>query len=144
VAANCIAAWDGSVWSALGTGIGGGSFGGNGPYVYVLAADGSGHLFVGGEYSLAGTNVSPFIAQANISSVSPGGVIQSIRVGGGTVTLDCQGVSGSAYSVQRATDVLMSQNLTTLLKTNAPSNGLFRFIDPNPPTAAAFYRLLQK
>jgi len=30
------------------------------------------------------------------------------------------------------------------MKTNAPSNGLFRFIDPNPPAAATFYRLLQQ
>ncbi len=93
---------------------------------------------------MAGTKVSPFIAQANVTGVPLGGVIQSIRVGGGTVTLDCQGVSGSPYSLQRASDARMGQNLTTLLKTNAPSSGLFRFIDPNPPTAAAFYRLLQQ
>ena len=93
---------------------------------------------------MAGTNVSPFIAQANLSGVPPGGVIQSIRVGGGTVTLDCQGISGSPYSVQRATDVQLTQNLTTLLKTNAPANGLFLCTDPNPPAAAAFYRLLQQ
>ena len=93
---------------------------------------------------MAGTNVSPFIARATIGSVAPVSVIQDIRVSGGTVTLDCQGLPASPYSVQRATDVLMSQSLTTLLKTNAPSNGLFQFVDPNPPAAAAFYRLLQK
>ena len=93
---------------------------------------------------MAGTNVSPFIAQASISSVPAGAVIQSISVGGGAVTLNFQGVAGLPYSVQRATDVLMSQNLTTLLKTNAPSNGLFRFVDSNPPAAEGFYRLLQK
>ena len=38
-------------------------------YVYALAADGAGHLFVGGQFSLAGTNVSPFIAQAVLWSV---------------------------------------------------------------------------
>ena len=37
--------------------------------VYALAADGAGHLFVGGDFYLAGTNVSPFIAQANLGSV---------------------------------------------------------------------------
>jgi hypothetical protein len=145
VAVNGIAAWDGSAWSALGSGIGGGSFGGNGPFVSALAADGAGHLFVGGEFSMAGTNVSPFIAQADVSGVPPGGVIQSIRVGGGTVTLDCQGIAGSSYAVQRATNVLQwTQNLTTLLKTNAPANGLFLCTDPIPPAASAFYRLLQQ
>jgi len=89
--------------------------------------------------------VSPFIAQANVSGVPPGGVIQSIRVGGGMVTLDCQGIAGSSYAVQRVTNVLQwTQNLTTLLKTNAPANGLFLCTDPNPPAASAFYRLLQQ
>jgi hypothetical protein len=68
-----IAKWDGSTWSAMGSGMGGGSFGGYGPFVAALAADGSGHLFVGGEFSLAGTNVSPFIAEANIGASVSGG-----------------------------------------------------------------------
>jgi hypothetical protein len=152
VPANYIAAWNGSAWSALGSGMGGRSFSqtalGNvfaGPFVEALVPDASGHLFVGGGFTLAGTNVSPFIAQANLSGVPPGGVIQSIRVNGGTVTLNCQGISGSAYTVQRATNVLQwTQNLTTLLRTNAPPNGLFLCTDPSPPNAAAFYRMLQQ
>ncbi|MEI7939097.1 MAG: hypothetical protein WCK27_20625, partial [Verrucomicrobiota bacterium] len=136
VSAASVAKWNGSTWSALGSGMDGGAS--------ALAVDGSGHLFVGGSFSFAGTNLSPFIAQANISGVPPGPVIQRILVGGGTVMLDCQGSPGSAYSVQRATDVQMAQNLATLLTTNAPSNGLFRYTDANPPTTAAFYRLLQQ
>ncbi len=34
--------------------------------VTALAADGLGHLFVGGGFTVAGTNVSPYIAQANL------------------------------------------------------------------------------
>ena len=64
VPANYIAKWDGSAWSALGSGV----MGGDGYCVYALAADGAGHLFVGGDFSLAGTNVSPYIAQANLGS----------------------------------------------------------------------------
>jgi hypothetical protein len=60
VPARCIAKWDGNTWSALGSGMD--------SAVYALAADGVGHLFVGGQFSLAGTNVSPFIAQANLGS----------------------------------------------------------------------------
>ena len=60
VTANYIAAWNGSAWSALGAGMDW--------KVRELAADGSGHLFVGGDFSLAGTNVSPYIAQANIGA----------------------------------------------------------------------------
>jgi hypothetical protein len=69
VAANCVAKWDGSAWSALGSGVSGG--GNWGPTVYALAADGSGHLFVGGDFYYAGTNLSPYIAQANIGA-TPG------------------------------------------------------------------------
>jgi hypothetical protein len=61
VSANRIAKWDGSAWSALGSGMN--------DRVDALAADGAGHLFVGGEFSMAGTNVSLFIAQANLPSV---------------------------------------------------------------------------
>jgi hypothetical protein len=57
---NSIAKWDGSAWSALGSGVNDG--------VGALAADGAGHLFVGGYFYLAGTNVSPYIAQANLGS----------------------------------------------------------------------------
>ena len=58
VAANYIAKWDGSAWSALGSGMNG--------YVTALAADGAGRLLVGGGFSMAGTNVSPYVAQANV------------------------------------------------------------------------------
>jgi hypothetical protein len=58
--AGDIAQWDGSAWSALGSGMNN--------YVQALAADGVGHLFVGGSFTLAGTNVSPYIAQANLGN----------------------------------------------------------------------------
>jgi hypothetical protein len=63
VPVNRIAKWDGSTWSASGSGVNG--------TVYALAADGAGHLFVGGSFYLAGTNVSFFIAQANLGA-TPG------------------------------------------------------------------------
>jgi hypothetical protein len=62
--ANSIGKWDGSAWSTLDSGV----TGGPSPAVYALAVDGAGHLFVGGEFLLAGTNVSPYIAQANLGS----------------------------------------------------------------------------
>jgi hypothetical protein len=63
VTANYIAKWDGNAWWALGSGLN--------DSVQALAADGAGHLFVGGDFSLAGTNVSPYIAQANVASLPP-------------------------------------------------------------------------
>ena len=143
VTANNVAKWDGSAWSALGSGMGASGF--LTGSVFSLAADGLGHLFVGGYFFLAGTNVSPYIAQANIGSAGllpPGGMIKSIRVGSGSVTLDCLGVPGSAYAVQRATDVQFTANLATLFTTNPPSpDGLFRYTDSAPPSPAGFYRL---
>jgi hypothetical protein len=62
VPTDSIAAWNWSAWSALGSGVTGGE-------VKALAADGVGHLFVGGDFLLAGTNVSPNIAQANLGGV---------------------------------------------------------------------------
>ncbi len=50
VSANRIAMWDGTSWSALGSGIGGTSW----PYVYALTLDGSGNLYAGGEFTTAG------------------------------------------------------------------------------------------
>jgi hypothetical protein len=74
--AHHIAAWNGSAWSALGSGMD--------SSVYALAADGSGHLFVGGSFSLAGTNLSPFIAQANIGADVSGGQFGSLVYSPGT------------------------------------------------------------
>jgi hypothetical protein len=76
--ANWVAAWNGSAWSVLGSGMRGGSLGPPGCNVFALAADGSGHLFVGGRFSLAGTNVSPFIAQANIGAGLSAGRLGSL------------------------------------------------------------------
>jgi hypothetical protein len=141
VAASSIAVWNGSAWSALGSGTSGETPNGSGPYTLALATDGVGHLFVGGIFLFAGTNLSPFVAQANIP---PGYLIDSIAVSQGMATLDCQGAPWASYSVERATDAWLTQDLMTLLVTNAPDNGVFLFTDPDPPKPAAFYRMLQQ
>jgi hypothetical protein len=122
----------------LGSGV---SAGPDAAALVALAADGLGHLFVGGNFYTAGTKASPYIAQANIP---PGYGLQSIGVAEGMATMSCQGVPWATYAVQRATDALLTQNLTTVLTTNAPANGLFLFTDPNPPIPAAFYRMIQQ
>jgi hypothetical protein len=60
VNANCIAKWDGSAWSALGTGMS--------STVRALAVDVSGNLYAGGGFTTAGDKVSPFIARCRIST----------------------------------------------------------------------------
>jgi hypothetical protein len=59
VSANHVAMWDGSRWSALGSGMDGP----NGPTVYALALDGSGSLYVGGWFTTAGGQPSSSIAR---------------------------------------------------------------------------------
>ncbi len=135
-AANRIAKWDGSSWSALGSGVGGTS-----PSVSALTVLG-GDLYAGGDFTTAGGKVSAYIARANL--IPQRGVIQNLGVNGGTAALDCLGLPGTAYTVQRATDVLFTTDLTTLLTTNAPANGVFRCTDSSPPSTTAFYRLLKQ
>jgi hypothetical protein len=68
--ANGVAKWNGGAWSALGAGVTSGLYGATvyGATVYALAADSAGHLFVGGDFSIAGTNISPYIAEADLSA----------------------------------------------------------------------------
>jgi hypothetical protein len=49
-----IAKWNGTTWSALGTGMNG--------TVSALAFDSSGNLYAGGEFATAGGLVRPFLA----------------------------------------------------------------------------------
>jgi hypothetical protein len=61
--ANCVAKWDGSTWSALGSGVGGLS----NSCVSALALSGS-DLYVGGRFSTAGGKPSASVAGAHISA----------------------------------------------------------------------------
>jgi hypothetical protein len=71
-AAN-IAKWDGSAWSNLGSGVGAGTFMGS---VLSLAVDGSGNLYAGGGFEMAGGITVSHIAKWNGSAWS--------GLGGGT------------------------------------------------------------
>jgi len=59
--ANGIARWDGNAWWALGSGVSGGD-----GVVEALAADDWGHLFAGGDFFMAGTDLTSCIAQADL------------------------------------------------------------------------------
>lgn len=47
-------------------------------------------------------------------------------------------------ALQRAADVQFTENVVTLLTTNAPPEDSLLCSDPNPPEGAAFYRLLRR
>src|SRR5207248_3215562 len=58
-AANYIAKWNGSSWTALGSGTAGGTY----PFVYALAVSSS-DLYAGGNFTMAGGKLSAFLARA--------------------------------------------------------------------------------
>jgi hypothetical protein len=87
-AVNNIAQWNGSNWSALGSGISGEGEGG-GPSVSALAVSGS-TLYAGGDFSMAGGSPANYIAQWNASSWSAvgsgmNGAILALAVSGSTL-----------------------------------------------------------
>jgi hypothetical protein len=131
VPANYIAKWDGSTWSALGSGMDND--------VYALAADGLGHLFVGGGFLLAGTNVSPYIAQANLAPSPPVPPhFQDWRFTAGRFGCDLDGQAGRKLLLQASSDLKYWVTLRACQLTNTPLG----FIDPESQLyPKRFYRL---
>lgn len=69
VSATDVAKWNGSNWQALGSGPTDGSTY-YGPFIYALAVDGNGNVYVGGDLTAAGGVFVDFVAQWNGSSWS--------------------------------------------------------------------------
>jgi len=88
VSANNIAKWNGSTWSALGTGVQ--SIFGFDVHVYALAIDGSGNLYAGGDFNSAGGVDVQNIAKWNGSAWSALGTgtnshVKAIKIRGSNV-----------------------------------------------------------
>jgi hypothetical protein len=101
-AANNIAQWNGSSWSALGSGMSGGGY--YGPYVSALAVSGS-KLYVGGDFTTAGTNVSAYAAMASLP-VPP--TLSIIADGANVVVTWPDAATGytTGYTLESATNLL--------------------------------------
>jgi hypothetical protein len=128
-----IAKWDGSAWSALGTGVSAGTS----PAVNALAVDGLGHLFVGGSFSMAGSIVAPFVAQADIAA-TPGklsGLSCSPLTGFSFIFSNA--AVGYAYRVQNCTSIA-GDGWTDL--TNFTYNGPTTITDSSAAASNRFYR----
>jgi len=73
-------------------------------------------------------------------TVAAGGpVALRVEVVGSTVVIQFAGVPGWSYRVQRATDINGPWSDIDIV--TAPSPGAFAFIDTDPPSPMAFYRL---
>jgi len=101
VIANHIAKWNGSEWSALGSGMGGadGPQVWDYPRVYALAVSGT-DLFAGGDFTTAGNKASGYAAKANVSAAGGrcGSLAHSLATGFSFTFSD--GTAGQPYRIQ--------------------------------------------
>jgi hypothetical protein len=96
--ATRLALWDGTTWSPMGSGTDG--------QVKALAVDPMGRLFVGGDFFMAGPNMTPFIAQAITGvEICPGifSDLQASAVAGFSFMFS-DGTIGQPYRVQSLFD----------------------------------------
>ncbi len=131
VTVNCIAKWDGSSWSALGSGMNNS--------VVALAASGT-DLYAGGFFATAGGKVSAYVAKARIGSIA-----KSLVTTESSPTIKFSGVTGYEYDVQRTSSLTSPVNWNTVT-TNplAPAaDGSFTFVDTNAPSSTAYYRAVE-
>jgi len=94
----------------------------------------------------AGDTVRTATGTLRITVNAPAGTNQnfvSFAVVEGKPTMRFAGIPGYTYEVQRTTDLTPPTSWTTLHTTNAPSLGLFDFVDDNPPVGQAYYRAVQ-
>ena len=130
VSATNIAKWNGSSWSALGSGVNGDS------RVSALGVMGS-DLYVGGGFTTAGGKVSAYLARAIINPP----VLTLERNASGTNFIRFSGVPGTAYHLQRAPGLAGPwPNIATNI---APAQGRIEVGDSSPPQNQAFYRVVE-
>ncbi|MDB6032603.1 MAG: hypothetical protein JWM16_2941 [Verrucomicrobiales bacterium] len=125
----------------------GGTVSSDGTYIYYESPNDNADFFTYAVRDLntayrAGDTVRTASAKVNVNAVNPGGTVQTINTSGGSVTVNCAGIPGTDYDVQRSATVAFT-TFVVVLSTNAPANGVFTFTDPNPPQPTAFYRLMK-
>jgi hypothetical protein len=136
VLANYIAQWNGSSWSALGSGVGG--F--DPSWVNALAVSG-GMLYLGGDFTTAGGNVSYYAAAALLAGLPVSlNIITTNAAFGFTNAVfgfDVSGPVGSNIVVQGSADL----QTWIPLQTNMLGSGLVYFSDTQSPgNVGRFYR----
>ena len=105
--------------------------------VITLTADGAGRLYAGGAFTAAGTDVSAYIAQANVLST----ISQPRRNSDGSVTLNLLTTPRSSSRVLAATNLAPPVAWQPIYTNVAPTNGAWQFTDTNTSRyPARFYR----
>jgi hypothetical protein len=135
ILANGIAKWNGTNWSALGSGLAGGN-----PSTFRSLAVLGNDLFVGGDFLTAGGKVSPYLARARISFTPDNFVLKANAPVALANTLIYSGVPNCPYVIQYATNLTDSPWFT--LSTNVPAtNGVGTAIDSAATDSQRFYRV---
>jgi hypothetical protein len=91
-------------------------------------------------YTVSDTNGCTTSGTIDVNFVVSGGIAQSISYSGGAVTINFAGIPGYQYQVERSSDSSFTSP-EVVLTTNAPSAGLFIYIDNSPPQPTAYYRM---
>ena len=129
VPANRVAKWDGSAWSALGSGVSN--------LVYALAVSGS-DLYVGGLFTTAGGKASAYLAKANLAGSPP--VFTSIvpNPSGTQALLTFTGEPGASYYLLRSTNLTGWQTNATIIASGVTNSASINLTQPHE-----FFRLRQ-
>lgn len=141
IPANSIAEWNGSTWSPLGSGVNSGA--GQVSGVGALALDSSGNLYVSGGFTMAGTNVSAYIAKAILTGPTPNQLLLA-NAGGGTNVFTYLGTPGGNYALDLATSLTppvnwMPQTTNTASIGNVATAGYLMLTNSNHQPQA-YYR----
>jgi hypothetical protein len=91
------------------------------------------------------TAATPTTAATVPFTVAPAGTPASsgvsVTFNGGSPQIIFTGTPGARYTVQRSTNLGDPLGWVDLSTTNIPAAGEFEFVDPDPQSPAAFYRL---
>ena len=125
---NRIAKWNGTSWSALGSGMN--------TNVYALAMAGTNSLYAGGLFTTAGTNSSAHIARAYPLSPPALSIVRS-----GSDVIISWPSSGSAGFVLEQTDSLLDTTTWDTSSATVIDDGIIRTVTLPAGNAAQFFRL---
>jgi len=134
---GCVAKWDGSNWSALGSGLGGGDA--SGTSVNAVTLSGS-NLFVGGRFTTAGGKVSAYLARADLA----GGIAPTLTLrptSTGTMLVSWP-LSSASFTLQQNPDLNTANWVTPAEAVN--SNDSIKYIIVGSPSGNRFYRLFRQ
>ena len=130
VVANRVAKWNGSAWSALGSGLNG--------QVAALAVSHT-DLYVGGDFTIAADKVSAHVARVSLAGNTPP-TLTITRTSTNTVLVSWPSPS-TDFTLQQ-TPNLSGTSWVTPSET-VIDNGSIKYITVNPPSGNRFYRLFK-